>query len=210
MVTNPGKRIHDIAEIFGQAYLKTAAPGFAVNGFKTCGSRPFDSEIFTEEDLAPSALTEDALDDTIVSTIRLPAVASASGTAVASGTSIQSEIKSLSPLPKITEKQKRKNISRCAKVLTTTPKNNDMKLQAQSRVKVRITQKTKTKLAKRVKIDGKVKKSEDETCVICGEPYSNSRAGEIRLKCAACGENWAHKLSALGNALFVCQFCDPE
>ena len=98
-------------------------------------------------------------------------MASASGTAVASGASIKSLIKSLSPFLKIAENGKRSNISTYAKVLKSTPEKNDMELQAQSRVKIRITQKTKTKSAKRVKIDVKVKKSEDETCVICGEPY---------------------------------------
>ena len=116
-------------------------------------------------------------------------------TAVASGASIQSLIKYLSLLPKIAEKGKRKNVSTYAKVLTPTPEKNDMELQAQSRVKVRITQKTKSKSVKRVKINGKLKKSVDETCVICGEPYSNSRAGEIWLTCAVKTEriNSAHQ-----------------
>ena len=57
-------------------------------------------------------------------------MASTSGTAVASGASIQSLIKSLSPLPKIAEKGKRKNISTYAKVLTSTPEKNDIGLQA--------------------------------------------------------------------------------
>ena len=39
-------------------------------------------------------------------------------------------IKSVSPLPKIAKKGKRKNISTYAKVLTSTPEKNDIGLQA--------------------------------------------------------------------------------
>jgi len=54
MVTNIGKRItfFDIAAIFGKAYLRTATPEKAVNGFAKCGIWPFDENIFSDADFA--------------------------------------------------------------------------------------------------------------------------------------------------------------
>lgn len=61
MVANPGKRIsfYDIAEIFAVAYNKSATIEKSVNGFRVCGLWPFNNHIFTDEDFAPSALTDE-------------------------------------------------------------------------------------------------------------------------------------------------------
>ncbi|KAL8605213.1 hypothetical protein ACOMHN_031154 [Nucella lapillus] len=52
MVSNPGQRItvHNMAALAGKAFLRTALPEKAVNGFKTCGLEPFDPNVFTDAD----------------------------------------------------------------------------------------------------------------------------------------------------------------
>lgn len=52
MVSNQGQRItvHNMAALSGKAFLRTALPEKAVNGFKTCGLEPFDPNVFTEAD----------------------------------------------------------------------------------------------------------------------------------------------------------------
>ena len=43
----------------------------------------------------------------------------------------------------------------------------------------------------------KIKKTEEEDseCIVCGEFYSNSRAGEDWIQCSRCAK-WAHELCA--------------
>ena len=63
MVANPGKRvtIHDIAGLSGKAFLRTALPDRAVQGFRTCGLWPYDPNVFTNVDFEPALMTEEDL-----------------------------------------------------------------------------------------------------------------------------------------------------
>ena len=67
MVTNMGKRIslYDIAGLFCQAFLKTASPDKAVNGFRSCGIWLYDPDIFQPEDFVPAAITEEEMPEGI-------------------------------------------------------------------------------------------------------------------------------------------------
>ncbi|XP_041351386.1 flocculation protein FLO11-like [Gigantopelta aegis] len=61
MVANPGKRIslHDMAALFGKAFLRSATADKAVNGFRTCGLWPYDETVFTDNDFAASMVTDE-------------------------------------------------------------------------------------------------------------------------------------------------------
>ena len=61
MTAHPGMRItmFDIAEIFGNAYMKVATVYNAVKGFETCGIFPYNDNLFTDEDFAASTVTEE-------------------------------------------------------------------------------------------------------------------------------------------------------
>ena len=50
---------YQMAGIFGTAYVRTSTQDKAINGFKSCGLRPFD-DIFRDEDFAAAELTEEA------------------------------------------------------------------------------------------------------------------------------------------------------
>lgn len=60
LISNPGRVItqFQMAALFGTAYLRCASVGKAVNAFKTCGIVPLDPAVFTDEDFAPSAVTD--------------------------------------------------------------------------------------------------------------------------------------------------------
>jgi hypothetical protein len=60
MMNNPGKRVtdYDICEIFTPAYNRVASIEKAVSGFKATGIYPFNADIFTAEDYAPSIVTD--------------------------------------------------------------------------------------------------------------------------------------------------------
>ena len=65
MVTNARKRIgyYDICCLFGRAYAKVATIEKALSGFRSSGCWPFDPDVFTDQDFAPSLMTEDAKTD---------------------------------------------------------------------------------------------------------------------------------------------------
>lgn len=65
MIGNPGKRISfpDMAGIFGKAFLRSATPDKAIQGFKSCGIWPYDANIFTDEDFAAANVTDEILVD---------------------------------------------------------------------------------------------------------------------------------------------------
>jgi hypothetical protein len=63
MVNNPGKRVavYDIGELFASAYLKAACAEKAVNGYRATGIFPYNPDVFSETDFAPSAVTDQPL-----------------------------------------------------------------------------------------------------------------------------------------------------
>lgn len=62
MAVHPGKRIgfYDIAGLFKTAYLRSATMEKAVNGFAAGGIFPLNGNKFSDEDFAPSLLTEES------------------------------------------------------------------------------------------------------------------------------------------------------
>lgn len=57
---HPGRivTVFQISSIFCEAYLKAASPLIAVNGFKKCGLVPYNPDVFSDVDFAPSLTTE--------------------------------------------------------------------------------------------------------------------------------------------------------
>lgn len=61
MVSHPGRRIsaYDQAELFTDAYLKVATMKNAITGFSSTGLWPFNPDVFSESDFAPSLITDE-------------------------------------------------------------------------------------------------------------------------------------------------------
>ena len=53
--------------------------------------------------------------------------------------------------------------------------------------------------------------SEDEEwpCLICGEPFSNSKSREVWVQCQQCLK-WAHDDCTLGSPYFICPNCESD
>lgn len=68
--THPGRvvTLHQVASLFGQAYISAATMSNAVNGFRKSGIWPVDRNVFTEADFLPSKTTDIGLDLTAGST----------------------------------------------------------------------------------------------------------------------------------------------
>ena len=125
------------------------------------------------------------------------------------------------PVPRAYRNNQTKNSKRKKKseVLTSTPVKK--KLMAQQRKKKKAPpKKQRSKGQKKSKTKKKtckplVESSEsevDDYCIICIEPYSNSRPGEKWVKCALC-EHWAHEqCTEIGsrNFAFICPNCDSD
>lgn len=68
--SNPGLvvTIRQVAEVFGNAFVQAATMSTAVNGFRKCGIWPYNPNVFSESDFAPSLTTEIQLNDSQTST----------------------------------------------------------------------------------------------------------------------------------------------
>jgi hypothetical protein len=60
MTSNPGKRItdYDLCSLFTPAYMRVASVEKAVNGFSSAGIWPYNPDKFSDDDFAPSTVTE--------------------------------------------------------------------------------------------------------------------------------------------------------
>ncbi|XP_049879436.1 uncharacterized protein LOC126376220 [Pectinophora gossypiella] len=58
--SNPGKVVtqFQVAELFGQAFIRAATMSTAINAFKACGISPYNAQIFTEDDFIAAEATD--------------------------------------------------------------------------------------------------------------------------------------------------------
>ena len=199
---------YDMAAIFGKAFLRSATTDKAVAGFRTCGLWPYDADIFTDEDYVASAVTdEDALPPTIGSSTALPPIAgsstalpptASSSTALSptAGSStalppthelVSDLIEELSPKPKLSRPRPRSRVAESAAVLTSSPYKCKLVDQGSAKGKAKPKGKSRgtnnknkdaVKEPKRRRVSTS-SEEEDWPCVICGEPFVNSRSREI-------------------------------
>ena len=55
----------------------------------------------------------------------------------------------------------------------------------------------------------RMEKKEEWPCLVCGEPYRNSRPGEKWVQCFDC-KHWSHEECTPGDAYYVCQNCESD
>lgn len=122
-----------------------------------------------------------------------------------------------------------KSKKRRTAILTDTPEKNAIEEEFQKRQQrkmkslkqVNLEQKAKPKEGRSVRIKPVQKKRKVDTssdtdeeecyCLICGEPYSNSKSREKWIQCVSC-KGWAHEActAETKGSVFVCQNCESD
>ena len=131
------------------------------------------------------------------------------------------------PLPKAPPRQQstRGRKKRKSAILTDTPektaleeefKNSKSKKSKGEKCKTKLIADKPTKRKSKRSTESKKAKSKNESsdedewfCLICVEPYSNSRPGEKWIKCMSC-KDWAHEECAPPGKSFICQNCNSD
>ena len=101
-------------------------------------------------------------------------------------------------------------------ILTDTPVKNAHEAEAAKR-KTKVKGPTSRKVArtlapkKQVKAAKRPKATEEDACqcLVCDEPFGNSRPGEKWVSCTDCGK-WAHEDCTSGDLCYVCHNCDSN
>ena len=121
------------------------------------------------------------------------------------------------PFPKAAPRKltKRSKNRRRSAILTDTPEkhkleeaeaNRNVKRTKPSSMKKKAPAK-KTKASRKKSVD--LSDEEEWFCLICVEPYSNSKPREKWVQCLTCKE-WAHEACTSGGAVYICQHCDSD
>ena len=101
-------------------------------------------------------------------------------------------------------------------ILTDTPVKNALEAEAAKR-KTKVKGPTSRKVArtlapkKQVKAAKRPKATEEDACqcLVCDEPFGNTRPGEKWVSCTDCGK-WAHEDCTSGDLCYVCHNCDSN
>ena len=101
-------------------------------------------------------------------------------------------------------------------ILTDTPVKNALEAEAAKR-KTKVKGPTSRKVArtlapkKQMKAAKGPKATEEDACecLVCDEPFGNSRPGEKWVSCTDCGK-WAHEDCTSGDLCYVCHNCDSN
>ena len=164
---------------------------------------------------APSMPVAGPSVNTSATTAALPSSASVCNTSA----SIRQLIERISPRPKATCSRQRKRKVESAAVITSSPYKK--LLQEKEQKKKSSQKKTSGKGKGKAKGKGKGKgkrkapahddSSEDEEwpCLICGEPFVNSKSREMWVQCLQC-KNWAHSDCTDESVYFVCPNCESD
>lgn len=193
------------------------------NNSITCTSPSTDplAETETYDVASPNTALKDPLDDkAIPSTIlgtRYPIL----------GTRNRFSPEEVRPLPKAPPRKGglRGRKKRSTAIYTDTPEKEAIRLENEERENRKIAKSIKRNLAvlstkskKKVAPKNTKKKrgrasesSEDDeyNCLVCIEPYSSSKPGEIWVKCIKC-QLWAHEACTLQEAQYLCHNCDSD
>lgn len=239
---NPGKTltIYDIPKIVADSLPFAQTSINIANGFRKTGIFPYNANIFTEDEFAPSFVTDRPEPETVELETDGPEQAVMSNTEpnpTPSAATNQAEPEPgpsnkenepvdlthvfspeiVRPYPKAgsrkaanTNRRKRKSA-----ILTDTPEKNALEEQ-QNKTRKKVIKPRKNIDNKRKSVCKKVLQSSDESddddysCLICCEGYSESLPGETWIQCQVC-KGWAHTKCVPGAGFtFVCINCNSD
>lgn len=221
LISNPGKGIslYEVAGIFGKAYLRAATQEKAINGFRTCGIWPYDPEVFSDSDFIAAGVTEEQQPQTSTAALAAsPAVPDPvqqpQTPESPSVISAKRVLQCMSPIPHISGSRIRARKPEKALVLTSSP--NKVLLQEKENTKISKKRNANQMSARKANKSPKKKnllkhsqtKQNDECfCLVCNEPFSNSRSSEMWVQCPLC-TRWAHEECTPGDYCYICHNCE--
>ncbi len=111
-------------------------------------------------------------------------------------------------------------------ILTDTPVKDALEAERQTQGKKKLFKKkgkaTKSKTAKKKSTEKKQRagakrklpddsssEEEESLCLVCVEPFGNSRPGETWVQCIIC-KGWAHEECTSGKSVYICQNCNLD
>lgn len=237
MRNNPGKTltIYDIPGIVAIAYYLAATTLNIQAGFQVTGFQPYNRDVFLETEFAPSyvsdrpyqnpALLGPSTNQAIPGPSKPAITSSFCSYATSTNTLTPEDIR---PYPKagLRKKVNQQRKKRKTAILTDTPVKEALEAERQAQGKKSLFKKkckaTKSKIPKK-QSTGKKKRAgtkrktpddssseEDESlCLVCVEPFGNSRPGETWVQCIIC-KGWAHEKYTPGKSVYICQNCDSD
>ena len=114
--------------------------------------------------------------------------------------------------------RQRKRKTEKSEILTSSPYKKILVEKEQNKKKslsknTKKAKPTKKKQATKIKRSESLSQSdeEDETwpCLVCGEPFGDSKPGEIWVKCITC-KLWSHEDCTTGEKEYICHNCDSD
>lgn len=227
LLNNPGRAVSQfcIGKIFGEAYLKAAKPTTAINGFRTTGIYPFNSEIFGEDVFAAAITTDIALSNTqnqtpipneiiidpLVEPLPEPEMPMEALLDQPGPSNFLIGPNELAPPPRVQESiTGRRQTNRKkgkASLITGSPYRKELKESLDSKKSNATkkssfqrppkTPKTKKQQTKKKKVVNMERESDDDDaeCFYCHQKFTQSSADQGWIKCNGCVE-WAHESCA--------------
>lgn len=236
--SNAGKTmtIYDIPKIVATALPLATTANNIINGFKKTGIFPFNADIFTESDFAPSYVTDrpEVMSDTFQ--VESPEISTPSASAVhvipttgkenvspninnnpvasTSRSGVYFSPETVRPFPKAGPRKQLQTArkKRRAAILTDTPEKDSLAQEQSKKQKTGIDKAKKKAIKKKVFTlsDSSSDNCEEYACLICDESYSESIPGEEWVRCHACLK-WAHQKCTSGTiSMYICVNCDSD
>ena len=141
-----------------------------------------------------------------------------SGTQAAQSDCTSDFVKGLLNKVKASNCRQRKRKTEKSEILTSSPYKKILVEKEQNKKKslsknTKKAKPTKKKQATKIKRSESLSQSneEDETwpCLVCGEPFGDSKPGEIWVKCITC-KLWSHEDCTAGEKEYICHNCDSD
>lgn len=213
MVNHPGRVIgqYQVAELFGNAYLKAATMEKAITAFKSCGIVPINRYIFSDEDFLPSSVTDQPQNSTIensnmiendsqtcqqiatrvaqemnASVVTLDCYGPSTSSPNAEPSIVQVSPYDIVPLPTIGTARRRNKNGKKSTVLTSTP--NKIQLELGNSRKIMIEEEKRAK--RKLKFDKIIKTKVKKTKKLAGPTAGPSNVEDEHLMCPACEEKY--------------------
>jgi len=176
--------------IFGAAYIRCATMDKAVNGFRSTGIFPFNPDVYSDDDYAPSLTTEQPCPPT--KPLSAPTTVLNEPSELSRVLSVQHRvsISDISPLPRVNHVGARKRRAQKAKVLTSSPFKRQLEEVKQKKLELEQTRsKRREKKALKEQTSKKPAKAQQQNLKKSTRKKKTKTSTNEYKKCSAASDN---------------------